>query len=140
MAYAAGRFAANGDAQTSTYVMRIERTCTAGTWYDLYLNGNDTPSEFLTIAPGRTVAFDALVVGRSDGGESAGYHIRGVVENVGGTVSIVGTPMVSTLGEDDGAWNVRAVAHNTYGLVIQVQGNGETIRWVATVRTAEVSW
>ncbi|MBC7242100.1 MAG: hypothetical protein H5T60_06615 [Anaerolineae bacterium] len=142
MAYATGSFGfgARGDAQTSLYVMRIERLCEAGTWYDLYLNGNLTPPEFLTIAQGRTVAFDALVVGRTLGGESAGYYIRGVVENAGGTVSFIGTPVVSALGEDDYAWNVRAVAHNTYGLVIQVQGNGETIRWVATVRTAEVSW
>jgi len=140
MAYAAGMFVANGDAQTSTYVARIERDCTAGTWYDLYLNGNDTPTEFLTIAAGRTFAFDALVVGRTQAGESAGYYIRGVVENLGGTVSFIGIPVVTTLGEDDGAWDVQAVAHNTYGLVIQVKGNGETIRWVATIRTVEVAW
>jgi hypothetical protein len=139
MAYASGYFATYGDAQTSTYVMRIERTCDMGTWYDLYLNGNDTPSEFLTIAPGRTVAFDALVVGRTQTGESAGYHIRGVVENVGGTVSIIGTPLKTVLGEDDPNWDVQALT-GFGALVIQVQGNGETIRWVATVRTVEVSW
>jgi hypothetical protein len=139
MAYASGYFASHGDAQTSTYVMRIERTCDVGTWYDLYLNGNDTPSEFLTIAPGRTVAFDALVVGRTQTGESAGYHIRGVVENVGGTVSIIGTPLKTVLGEDDPNWDVQALT-GFGALVIQVQGNGETIRWVATVRTVEVSW
>ena len=146
MAYATGQFGgivptcpSAGDAQTSLYVMRIVRTCTPGVWYDLYLNGNDTPSEFLTISQGRTVAFDALVVGRSDGGESAGYNIRGVVENVGGMVSFIGTPVVSALGEDDPNWGVRALT-GFGALVIQVQGNGETIRWVATVRTVEVSW
>jgi hypothetical protein len=141
MAYASGAFAANGDAQTSTYVMRIERICTFGIWYDLYLNGNNTPSEFVTIAEGRTVAFDALVVGRSNLGKSAGYYIRGVIENDDGEVSFIGTPVVTTLGEDDSAWNVQAVASDTFdALFIQVQGNGEEIRWVATVRTAEVSW
>ncbi len=139
MAYASGHFAAYGDAQTSIYVMRIERTCEVGVWYDLYLNGNDTPSEFLTIAQGRTVAFDALVVGRSDSGESAGYLIRGVVENVGGTLSIIGTPAKTVLGEDDSNWDVQALT-GFGALVIQVRGNGENIRWVATVRTAEVSW
>ncbi len=141
MAYASGSFTTQGDAQTSTYVMRIDRTCTAGTWYDLYLNGNDTSSEYLTIAQGRTVAFDALVVGRSAGGESAGYYIQGVIENDDGRVSFIGAPLVTTLGEDDSIWNVRAVASDTFNaLFIQVQGNGEDIRWVATVRTAEVSW
>lgn len=81
------------------------------------------------------------MVGRTAAGESAGYHIRGVVENVGGTVGFIGTPAVTTLSEEGSAWNVRAVANDTYdALFIQVQGNGETIRWVATVRTAEVSW
>ena len=141
MAYASGVFALRGDAQTSLYVMRIERTCESGMWYDLYLNGNDTPSQFLTVASGRTFAFEALVVGRTEAGESAGYYIRGVVENVGGTVGFIGTPVVTTLGEDDTAWNVQTVASDTYdALFIQVQGNGEIIRWVATVRTAEVSW
>ncbi len=142
MAYAGGRFANPGDAQTSLYVMRIEQTCSVGTWYDLYLNGNEGGSfGYLTIAPGRTVALDALVVGRTQAGESAGYYIRGVVENVGGTVSFIGAPSVTVLGEDDTAWNVRALASDTYdALFIQVQGNGETIRWVATVRTVEVSW
>ncbi len=140
MAYASGSFTTTGNAQTSLYVMRIERTCTAGTWYDLYLNGNEGGSlGYLTIASGRTIAFDALVVGRTQAGESAGYYIRGVVENVGGTVSFIGTPSVTTLGEDDTAWDVRAIT--SFGaLFIQVQGNGEAIRWVATVRTAEVSW
>jgi hypothetical protein len=141
MAYASGSFTTQGEAQTSTYVMRIERNCGLGVWYDLYLNGNNSPSQFLTIAQGRTVAFDALVVGRSNLGKSAGYYIQGVIENDGGEVSFIGTPVVTTLGEDESAWNVQAVASDTYdALFIQVQGNGEDIRWVATVRTAEVSW
>lgn len=144
IAYAAGQFGgfsltcpSAGDAQTSLYVMRIERTCTAGTWYDLYLNGNDTPSEFLTIAPGRTVAFDALVVGRSNDDESAAYQIRGLVENAAGTLSV--KYMQTVLGEDDPNWDVKAIT-GFGALVIQVQGNGENIRWVASVRTAEVAW
>ncbi|MBC7225944.1 MAG: hypothetical protein H5T61_01745 [Thermoflexales bacterium] len=143
MAYASGTFGATaGNAQTSLYVMRIERACTAGNWYDLYLNGNEGGSlGYLTIAPGRAVAFDALVVGRTEAGESAGYLIRGLIENVGGTTAFVGSPSVTLLGEDDAAWNAQAVASNSYdALFIQVQGNGETIRWVATVRTVEVSW
>ncbi|MDH7487774.1 MAG: hypothetical protein QHJ81_16065 [Anaerolineae bacterium] len=141
MAYTSGNFVTEGDAQTSLYVMRIMRTCNAGTWYDLYLNGNDTPVQYLTVAPGRTIAFDALVVGRTQDGESAGYYVRGVVENVGGTVRFIGTPSVTALGEDDTAWDVQAVASDAYdALFIQVKGNGELIRWVATVRTVEVSW
>jgi hypothetical protein len=48
---------------------------------------------------------------------------------------------VITLGEDDVAWDVRVVADDTNdALVIQVNGNGDLILWVANVRTVEVAW
>lgn len=134
MAYASGKFANNGDAQSSLYVMR--GTSTGSAWTNLYLDGS---SALLTIASGRTVAFEILVVGRSDGGESAGYQIRGVMENVGGTINFLS--IRSDIHEDDPAWDVRATADFVNkALLVQVQGNGENIRWVAAVRTAEVAW
>jgi hypothetical protein len=137
MAYASGMFANTGDAQFSLYVMRREGTFTTGNWFDLYLDGVD---DLLTISSGRTLTFDILIVGRSDGGESAGYKIYGVIENVGGTTSLIASA-VTTMGEDDDAWNARVVADDTNdALLVQVMGNGENIRWVAVVRTAEVSW
>lgn len=141
LAYASGQFAQAGDAQTSLYVMRLEGTFpSGGGYYNLFLDGS---GQFLTVATGRALAFEALVVGRSDAGESAGYLIRGVIENPGseGFINFVGTPTVTVLGEDDSAWDARASIDATRGaLVIQVHGNGETIRWVASVRTAEVAW
>ncbi len=86
--------------------------------------------------------FRILVVARSSSHASAGYHIRGVVENTGGATAFVGTPAVTPLGEEVAAWNVAVEADDTHdGLVIKVTGAaGTTIRWVATVRTAEVAW
>jgi len=140
MAYASGGFAVAGDAQASTYVLRREYTMAAGTWHDLFLDGNSI-SQRLTIADGRTVTFDILISGRTEAGESAGYRIEGVIENVGGVTALVGTPTITVLGEDDAAWNVQVLASDALdALLPQVQGNGETIRWVATVHTAEVSW
>jgi hypothetical protein len=134
MATASGSFANAGDAQTSLYVMR--RTTTDAAWHSLYLDGSSAP---LTIAVSRTVTFDILVVGRSTGGESAGYQILGVIENVGGSVSVWAT--TAPLHYDDGAWDARVVAGlGPEQMVVEVIGNGETIRWVAVVRTAEVSW
>ncbi len=136
MAYASGRFANTGDAQASLYVLR--KTSTGTAWTDLYLNGI---SERLTLASGQVMSFDILIVGGTDAGESAGYRIQGVIENIGGTTALVGTPVVTVLGEDDAAWNVQVLADNTNdALNIQVMGNNETIRWVATVQTAEVTW
>ncbi len=138
MAYASGDFANRGDAQASLYVMRRSATMTAGAWYDLYLDG---ASGLLTIASGRTMTFDILIVGRTAAGESAGYRIVGVIENVSSATTILLGSTVTVLGEDDTAWDVRIVADTTNdALGVQVQGNGEEIRWVATVQTAEVGW
>ncbi len=134
MAYASGAFASPGDAQASFFVMS-EQTVTSATWEDLYLDGG---SLLLTIPPTRTLTFDILLVGRSSAGESAGYYIWGVAENVGGVTTVWATTVV--LHEDDAAWNAQATGIFGNHLAVQVMGNGETIRWVATVRTAEVSW
>ena len=136
MAYASGAFADRGDAQASLYVMRAVTT-DAGTWHNLYLDGS---SARLTLAISRTVAFDILVVGRSDvTNEAAGYQIKGVINNSAGIVELLAS-QVTTLYEDDSAWNVRVNDVTDGALVVQAMGNGENIRWVATVRTAEVSW
>ncbi len=136
LAYASGDFVNPGDAQASLYVMR--RTPPDNTNnYPLYLDGAGT---LLHIADGHTVAFEVLVVGRTEAGESAGYHIQGLVENVGGTTAFIGgLPTVTILGEDDANWNAYASVSSD-SLLIIVKGNGETIRWVATMRTSEVAW
>ncbi len=136
MAYASGCFAQTGDAQASLYVMR--NTSTGSDWTNLYLNGS---SHLLSIWSGRTMRFDILIVGRSNGGESAGYWVYGVIENHVGTTAFVGTPVKLVVGEDDAAWDAQVLADDAGDILrVQVKGNGETIRWVATVRTAEVSW
>ena len=136
MAHASGSFSERGDAQASFYVLR--NTTSDGTPAELYLDGDD---DWLTIAGDRTLAFDILVAAASDGGLSAGYTIQGVIENVGGNTGFVGTPTVTELGEDHD-WAVAVGADNiSNGLVIWVTGEAATdIRWVATVRTAEVAW
>jgi trimeric autotransporter adhesin len=140
MAYANGGFAVAGDAQTSVYVLRREYAMAAGAWHDLFLDGNSA-SQRLTIAPGRTVTFDMLVTGSTAACESAGYRIEGIIENISGVTALVGTPTVTVLGEDDAAWNVQVLASDDLdALLTQAQGNGETIRWVARVNTAEVNW
>jgi hypothetical protein len=140
MAHASGMFAAAGDAQASQYVLRRVGNMSAGAWYELFLNESDIR---LTIASGRTMTFEILITARTSAGESAGYRITGVIENSGGTTALIGIPPLVTtvLGEDDTAWDAQVIADDTNdALVIQVQGNGETIRWVATVDTAEVAW
>jgi hypothetical protein len=139
MAYASYGFATNGDAQTSVYVLRasIQNNQTSR---ELFLDGvNDR----LTITNTRTLAFDILIVARSDNGKSSGWRYQGLIENDGGTTAFIGTPTKTILGEDDIIWDVDLVADDVNdALAIKGFSNtsGDTIRFVATVRTVEVSY
>jgi hypothetical protein len=139
MAYASGPFGAAGDAQASLYVLRNETLNQTPT--ELFLDGS---WRRLTVASGRTLTFDALIVGRSNGGQSAGYSAQGVIENVAGTVSLIGTSTITAtaLGEDNASWDVVAEADAAHSaLIIKVTGAaGASIRWVALVRAVEVAW
>lgn len=126
---------------TGTLLGRVPalRPSAAGSiaWNPLYLDGSGTS---LLVADGQTVTFNILVVGRSSAGESAGYSFWGAIENQGGTLTVVSmNPFVA---EDDATWGARVIASDPLdALTVQVLGDGVTaIRWVATVRTAEVSW
>jgi hypothetical protein len=136
MAYASGWFGSAGDAQTSLYVLRNETGDATPT--ELFLDGS---AERLTVANGRVMTFDILVVAAHRySGSSAGYQITGVIRNNGGATSFVGTPIKTVLGENVSGWDVVAIADDANdALVIQVTGSSATsIRWVATVRTVEV--
>ena len=136
LAYASGSFANPGDAQTSTYVLRNVTTTINET--ELFLDGS---GQRLTIPAGRTWTFDILVVARSTTGQSAGYQLRGVIENVSGTTAFVGSTSQTVFGEDVPAWDTGPIADDVNdALGIRVVGSaGVTIRWVATVRTVEVT-
>jgi hypothetical protein len=137
-AQASGKFAIAGDAQSSTYVLR--RVVSGATPTELLLDGLN---QRMTLNTNTTWAFEALVSARSSGGNAAGYKITGLIKTSGANALLVGTPSVVVLGEDISAWDAVAVADNTNGanLVIRVTGTApETIRWVATVRTTEVTY
>jgi hypothetical protein len=139
MAYASSIFQHQGDAQMSTYVLR--RYTEDATPKELRLDGVYAP---LTVNLGRAMVFDGLVVGLAVTGSTtysaAGYQIQGVIKNVTGTASLVGTPVITPLGEDIPAWHVNIAASGD-ALAIRVTGAADTtVRWVATVRTAEVAW
>ncbi len=137
LAHASGRFATDGDAQTSTHILR--RQTTDATTTDLLLDGF-TSTELLTIPAAAAWTFEVQIVGRTQGGQTAGYNLRGVIENVVGVTALVGTVDVAMTKEDVAAWNATAVADNINdALAIRVTGvAATTIRWVATVRTTEV--
>jgi len=93
----------------------------------------------LVIASNVSLAFTVQVVGRRTdvGGEqSAAYLITGLIVNDGGTTRMVGTPVVTVLGEDNSAWDCTVSADDTNDkLRVLVTGAASTtIAWRATVR------
>jgi hypothetical protein len=139
--HANGAFANNGDAQATHFVLRTN-TSPAAPQGELFLDGLNRR---MTVPAGSSWAFDVLIVGRSTVGTTAGFQIRGVIENDGAVTTLllapVAPPLKVTLGEDVAAWDANVEADNVNdALVIKVVGDTQsTIRWVAHVRTAQVS-
>jgi hypothetical protein len=136
MAHASGAFSAIGDAQGSFYVLRGETTPGSPT-AELFLDG----SSQRLIVDNRTMTFDILVVARTAFPWSAGYTAQGVIEGWGGgAVGLLGSPVIAQLGDQIGGTSF-AVSAEYGSLVLTASGPPDTtVRWVATVRTAEVGW
>ena len=142
MAYASGSFAHIGDAQTSIYVMR-GITDTSGT-IELFLDGS---GERITLPISRTVAFDILITASAEDGDAASWHIVGLIrrdgfldpELIGTSPSTPALPAISTVGA--GAWEVHVDAdgENDALRILVSSGESSTVRWVASVRTAETN-
>ena len=64
---------------------------------------------------------------------------RGAVTNNGGIATLLFTPTVTLLYESNANYNAQ-VAVSGDALVVQVEGNGDALRWVARIETAEVTW
>lgn len=144
-AYASGRFASNGDAQTGKMVLR--GTTTNATPGPLTTDnaGTGTVNNQVILPNDSTYAFTILVVARRTDAdnESAGYEFKGVVDRNGSaaTTAIVGSVSKTVLAEDTAAWDCNVTADTTNGgLSITVTGEAaKTIRWVAVATTAEVT-
>ena len=141
-AFAAGRFAAIGDAQTEWYDVR--RLITTATWVPLTIDA-DTPNNFsntIRIMVSSAYTFQALITAyETSVNMAAGYKIEGIITNFSGTVALLGTPVVTTFGESLAGYDVRAVADTTNGaLAIEFLGSaGYSTRVHAHVTLVKVS-
>lgn len=140
-AYANGSFAAAGDAQHGVYVLR--NTTTDNTLTELYLDGV-AATERIVMPNNSVFVFDILVAGRRTDavGGGAGYRFVGVArkDTTAGSITFVGTPSKTIVGETDTAWDAAVSVDTTNGSFrVRVTGqNSKTINWVATVMTTEV--
>lgn len=139
-AHAGDMFSVKGDAQNRTFILRNQTTTATVT--ELFANSAATAR--MALPADSTWTFSALVTARRTDAdnESAGYKIEGVVDRnaTANTVSFVGVPTVTVLGEDVAAWDCQVGVNAAAGaLTVQVVGEAsKTIRWVAVVNVVQV--
>ena len=137
-AYASGQFAGIGDAQGSIYVLRTNTSSTAQS--ELFLDGGFN-NQRMNVPVGATWDFSILVAARNGvagGNQSGGWEIRGVVQNIAGTVSLLCSTITTNCATLVGTPFVQAL-NPQQALVIKTKDQlAFPTRWVASVRTVEV--
>jgi hypothetical protein len=135
-------FAAVGDAQTGTFVLRVATTdATASV---LRTNGSAAGTTNQVVLPNNTAyAFTGIVVARqqaSGGTASAAWKIEGLIRREANAASTVLVASTVTAIDNTPGWTLALSADTTNGgLAITATGAAATnIRWVATVQTSEV--
>jgi len=142
---ACGIFNANGDAQWSDFVASRSVTHSDASWYSLFVGGASVGQLGIDVATDTVMTFDCLIVGTTQGcTKSFSFRIEGAVENDGGTTSILASTVTTIYDADDVSFDAQVAADDPNDrLLIQVQdtdGTGDTVRWVAVVRTSEVTY
>lgn len=141
-AYASGPFSARGDAQRREFILRRATAnatpVTMGTD-----NATGTTTNQITLPTGSALRFTADVVARDGStGDAASWAVVGLAKNVGGTVTLVGTPTVTKDFNDASAasWVCAVTADNTNKAVaFTVTGVAATnIKWVVRAISVEV--
>ena len=139
-ARASGYFAADGDAQGSTFILRSDTT--DATAEALTTNNSTAGSTNQIVAASDTcITFSGTIVAMQNGAQSYGsWEIKGLLVNDGGTTTLANSAI--TVIQNASSWGLALSADNTNNaLKIQVTGEAShNIRWVANVQTSEVTF
>ena len=143
LAFAGGRFASNGDAQYSLFVLRRQTTDAIAA--DLFLDGSGA-SQRITIANNASLAYDICISAHSttDRTKQAVFNRRGKIYKLTTAASAALIPgevaeNMMTMGAL--AWTATISADTTNGaLKISVVGEAAVnINWVARVQAVEIT-
>lgn len=140
VSHSAGSFTNSGDAQAGSYVLRGITTSSNTT--EIFLDG---VSDKFLLSQQTSVAFTITVIARrtDSGNEGALYELRGGIDRQDTVLStrIIGRINKTVIAEDSPLWDVIVDADTFFGaLRVKVKGeDGKTIRWVAHIRTVEVT-
>jgi hypothetical protein len=137
MAFANSRFAVDGDAQNSRFILRGQSTST--TARNLTLTGSSA-SGFLGIPVGKVMAMTINIAGISSLGAVAHYVRQYAVRNLLGTSTQVYAPV--TIGTDFASGTSIALSVNdsndTLRIVVTGTSGPTYWRWVATIDAVEI--
>ena len=126
-----------GSAQSRKTVIRANTTDATPT--ELLLRDSPISSLPLNIPDNIVFAFDAVVIAvRSDAAENARWTVKGLIENIAGTVTLLYSSVVKDH-DDSGAWSLAVQANDTAD-TLEFIGTGQVakeIKWVAVVNTVE---
>ena len=140
MAFSSGRFAADGDAQAGTFVLRSDTT-NATAEAMTTSNGTAGSTNQIVAASDTCITFSGTIVAMQNGAQSYGsWKIEGLLVNDGGTTTLANSAI--TVIQNASSWGLALSADNTNNaLAITVTGEAShNIRWVANVQTAEVTY
>lgn len=136
-----GSFSVAGDAQTGKYVLR-NITTVAATPVELFADGAAGTAR-IVLPNNSAVAYTALIVAHdvTTAATDGAWKIEGLIKrgaNAGAT-ALVGNRSKTILTRPNANWDVEVYAANG-ALTFQAQTNtGDTVRWVCTVTTSEVT-
>lgn len=147
LSYASGQFAAAGDAQGGTMVLRRVATV-ASTNYVLTADGSTPADNQVGVSPAyAATAFSGIVVARQQGAggtNSAAWKVEGLIRREAGTVSLVGTPTVTSIsGTVPTGWTLTCTADTSTAAAAITFNMGVTtmnIRCVANISTVKVTY
>jgi hypothetical protein len=130
----------SNELQGSRHILGLRQVMVTGTWYNLetasFVDGLSIPTDSVW-------TFEILLVGAIAGiATKAGYRINGVIENDGGTTTLLASN-VTVLYESNAALDAQVVGDNTNDKlqvqVLQSTGAPLTMQWVASILTAELN-
>ena len=140
LARASGRFAATGDAQGGQFILRADTTDATATVLTSN-NGSASSTNQIVAASDTCITFDGTITAMQNGAQAyASWRIEGLLVNDGGTTTLANsaTTVISNLS----SWGMALSADNTNNaLAITCTGEAaHNIRWVANIRTTEVTY
>ena len=140
IAFSGGIFATQGDAQGGQFVLLADTTDATATVLTSN-NGSASTDNQIVAASDTCITFDGTITAMQNGAQAyASWKIEGLLVNDGGTTTLANS--ATTVISNGSSWGMALSADNTNNaLAITCTGEAShNIRWVANIRTTEVTY